>query len=245
MDENQQNKIAAEDVRFYSSDIAKPDERVFFDSVKEQKRREKEEQKRLRIEAKKIAKESKKSGGVKLQKQASSYVPMSSEKKDGIRKGVLVGGCVLVAVCLVVGLIYMFNTFWKPNETTILSDEERSRVINEISTYYNNKSASEIDEDAKDIYQYLGDTYNKYEDKDIRLACLYRRIVLLKDIEFYTPKVLEDAKTAEKMESSVRSAGWVAFLYRMLGDEENAAEYDKLTEDRIRDESQNEQPGEG
>ena len=69
-------KVAAEDVHFHASDIAKSDNNDFFDNPKKRKRREKEEQRRIRAEAKRVAKESR----GRTRKSGASSDVVESEK---------------------------------------------------------------------------------------------------------------------------------------------------------------------
>ena len=69
-------KVAAEDVHFHASDIAKSDNNDFFDNPKKRKQREKEEQRRIRAEAKRVAKESR----GRTRKNGASKDVVESEK---------------------------------------------------------------------------------------------------------------------------------------------------------------------
>jgi hypothetical protein len=135
---------------------------------------------------------------------------------------------------ITLGMIYLYNTYWKTEKTSTISDEERARVLSDVKNYYFEKSDDEIDEDAEAIYKYLVGIYGQYEDKEIRLACLYRRIGLLYTIESFREKELEDAKEAEKLEKSAKSANWLKTIYELMGDAENAQKYQQKQEERLK-----------
>lgn len=246
MDEFEPKKIAKEDVEFRASDIEVADGASFFEKPEDLKRKKKLEEKRMKAEAKRVSRESRRGSrkGADIAKNQSNYVPMSTEKRRRIGKGLLICLAVLAGAALIAGIIYIYNTYWKADETKTLTDEERSAVLNEIEHYYLYKTDDEIDENAKEIYAYLGNIYDEYDDDAIRAASLYRRILLLQNIEYYREEVLADALKGEELEHSLRSAGWLAQLYSEMGDEENAAKYNKLVEERSAPVGP-EQPGQG
>ncbi|MBR6166205.1 hypothetical protein IKQ65_01060 [Candidatus Saccharibacteria bacterium] len=239
MDEGK--KVAPEDIQYRAREIEKIDNASFFEKPSDVKRKKKEEEKRARAEAKRVLRESRSSKAVgpgRIKQSRSEHVPMSSETRLRIRKAVFIVLVVIVSAAAVtgitLGMIYLYSTYWKTEKTSTISDEERARVLSDVKNYYFEKSDDEIDEDAEAIYKYLGGIYDQYEDKEIRLACLYRRIGLLYTIESFREKELEDAKEAEKLEKSAKSANWLKTIYELMGDAENAQKYQQKQEERLK-----------
>ncbi len=249
MDEGK--KIAPEDIKYRAKEIEKVDNSVFFEKPADLKRKEKEEARRARNEAKRVLKESKnvKNGGGRVKQELDDYVPMSTEKRAGIRKSFIAGlisiGILAVFVGISAGAMYLCNKIWGGEKPWTLSDEERDVVVYSLQDYYRGKSDDEIDEDAKQIDEYLNGIYNRYEDEKIRTECLYRRIELLYKIESFTERELKDAQEVEKLDKSVRSANLLGRIYERLGDNENAERYNQIRDERLRGLSSEEQYGEG
>lgn len=237
---DEEKKIAVEDIQYHAQDIAKADGLSYFEKPEDAKRKEKEEERRVRAEAKRVARESKaakkaKNGFVK--QEGSDYVPMSSDSRIRIRKAILVCLIVLVSVAAlggaVFGAIHLYNTFWKTERENVLTDEERAGVLDGLRQYYFGESDAKVDEDAKAIYEHLGDIYNRYDDKEIRVLSLLRRVELLYKIDYYTESTLKDAKKAEKLDKTAKTAYWLSVVYARLGDMENAEKYSRIQSERI------------
>ncbi|MBP5633557.1 hypothetical protein J6X13_01335 [Candidatus Saccharibacteria bacterium] len=248
---NEEQKIAEEEIQYRAQDIEKTDGMAYFEKPEDVKRKKKEEEKRVRAEAKRVLKESRESNKTvgHVEKNHSDYVPMSSEKASKIRRAILIGLIAIVSIGaatgLVVGGIYLYNTFWKTEKEDVLTDEERTSLLKELNRYYVGESDAKVDEDAQEIYEHLGEIYNKYNDKEIRVACLYRRVQLLYKIEVFTEKELKDAKEIEKLEKSMKSAYWLMVIYEYMGDTENAQKYGQKQAERIKDMGLDEENGEG
>lgn len=229
---NSAEKISAENIRFRSSDIVRADNSSYFDKPEDIKRKEKEEQKRIRAEAKRIRTEEKrqKRDDARAKKANKGHVPMSSENKKRIAMAILA----VLVIAAGAGFVYLYNTYWKPKEAVVLSEEERQEALNSVASYYSDESDEKIAKDANKIYEYLGEKYEAYEDEEIRLACLYRKLELLGEIDGFAEKLLDDARKADEIDQSINSAGWLKKLYSILGDEKNVAKYEGIIQERAK-----------
>ena len=62
---------------------------------------------------------------------------------------------------------------------------------------------------------------------------LLLRFLLLYKIDYYTESALKDAKKAEKLDKTAKTAYWLSVVYARLGDMENAEKYSRIQSERI------------
>ncbi len=229
---NSAEVIPVEDMHFHSSNITRVDSSEYFDKPEDRERKKKEEQKRMRVEAKRIVKEERrrKRQEARSAKPQKEHVPMSSKKKTIL----IASFAAFLLLGSGAGLVYMYNTYWKPKEPVVLSEEEREEALNSVASYYSDETDEKIAKDANKIYKYLGEKYEAYEDEEIRLACLYRKLELLSEIDGFAEKLLDDARKADEIDQSINSAGWLKKLYSILGDEKNVAKYEGIIQERAK-----------
>ena len=238
-DNNPTDKIAVEDVNFHSSDIVRVDSASYFDKPEDIKRKEKEEQRRVKAEAKRVSREMRKQKGenVRVKQERDGHAPMSTEKRHLLRKVIAIVFIVAAVGGAIFGVSFaVISHFRAKDAETAAWNEERAKTLNDIYSYYTDASDEKIAKDAEKIYDHLGKIYEKYDDREIRVEVLYKRIELLFENEDYTTKLIEDAEKAEELDLSTRSAGWLVALYAAAGNDAKAKEYRSILKSRAAEE---------